>query len=402
MMRGINTTVRRLRRKVFEEVAALGFKADADTLCDDMEAIPYALVNDETEQYRDSVYRARAVVREQVRLAMGLALRPEDKPVHLTAGVEASNISDKYYEPPLMQVIPSACMRCEAKGYEVSNMCKGCLAHPCMEVCPKKAISLDRVTGKSIIDQDACIKCGRCATVCSYNAIIVQERPCAKACGMNAITSDENGKATIDYDKCVSCGMCLVNCPFGAISDKSQIYQVIKAIQSGEKVYAAVAPAFVGQFGPKVTPEKLRAAMKELGFADVLEVAIGADLCAKQEAEDFLKEVPEELPFMATENIMMDAVKAGGDRQELHERIRELSMEAGKTVKVEGKDNNLLELIATDPAFNLTLEELQKSMDPAKYTGRAKEQTERFVSQVVQPILDSHKEMLGIKAEINV
>ena len=109
-----------------------------------------------------------------------------------------------------------------------------------------------------------------------------------------------------------------------------------------------------------------------------------------------------ELPFMATENIMMDAVKAGGDRQELHERIRELSMEAGKTVKVEGKDNNLLELIATDPAFNLTLEELQKSMDPAKYTGRAKEQTERIVSQVVQPILDSHKEMLGIKAEINV
>ena len=109
-----------------------------------------------------------------------------------------------------------------------------------------------------------------------------------------------------------------------------------------------------------------------------------------------------ELPFMATENIMMDAVKAGGDRQELHERIRELSMEAGKTVKVEGKDNNLLELIATDPAFNLTLEELQKSMDPAKYTGRAKEQTERFVSQVVQPILDSHKEMVGIKAEINV
>jgi adenylosuccinate lyase len=109
-----------------------------------------------------------------------------------------------------------------------------------------------------------------------------------------------------------------------------------------------------------------------------------------------------ELPFMATENIMMDAVKAGGDRQELHERIRELSMEAGKTVKVEGKDNNLLELIATDPAFNLTLEELQKSMDPAKYTGRAKEQTERFVSQVVQPILNSHKEMLGIKAEINV
>ena len=114
------------------------------------------------------------------------------------------------------------------------------------------------------------------------------------------------------------------------------------------------------------------------------------------------KHMMAELPFMATENIMMNAVKAGGDRQELHERIRELSMEAGKTVKVEGKDNNLLELIAADPAFNLSLEDLQRSMDPKKYIGRAKEQTERFVNTVVQPILDSHKELLGVKAEINV
>ena len=114
------------------------------------------------------------------------------------------------------------------------------------------------------------------------------------------------------------------------------------------------------------------------------------------------KRLMSELPFMATENIMMDAVKAGGDRQELHERIRELSMEAGKNVKVEGKDNNLLELIAADPAFNLSLEDLQKSMDPSRYTGRAKEQTEAFIANVVRPVLDEHKDMLGIKAEINV
>ena len=187
-------------------------------------------------------------------------------------------------------------------------------------------MTLDRTNGRSHIDQDKCIKCGRCADVCSYNAIIIQERPCAAACGMDAIRSDVNGKADIDYDKCVSwsmwerplvrsdvngkadidydkcvsCGQCLVNCPFGAISDKSQIFQVIRAIQSGERVYAAVAPAFVGQFGPKVTPGKLRAAMKELGFADVFEVAVGADLCATQEAIDFVEEVPETLPFMAT------------------------------------------------------------------------------------------------------
>ena len=114
------------------------------------------------------------------------------------------------------------------------------------------------------------------------------------------------------------------------------------------------------------------------------------------------KRLMSELPFMATENIMMDAVKAGGVRQELHERIRELSMEAGKNVKVEGKDNNLLELIAADPAFNLTLEDLQKAMEPSRYTGRAKEQTEAFIANVVQPVLDAHKDLLGVKVEINV
>jgi len=114
------------------------------------------------------------------------------------------------------------------------------------------------------------------------------------------------------------------------------------------------------------------------------------------------KHMMAELPFMATENIMMDAVKAGGDRQELHERIRELSMEAGKTVKVEGKDNNLLELIAADPAFNLTLEDLKKSMDPSKYVGRAPRQVDVFLRDVVNPVLEANKEVLGMKAEINV
>lgn len=114
------------------------------------------------------------------------------------------------------------------------------------------------------------------------------------------------------------------------------------------------------------------------------------------------KRLMSELPFMATENIMMDAVKAGGDRQELHEKIRTLSMEAGRQVKVEGKDNNLLELIAADPAFNMTLGDLKKTMDPARYTGRSEIQVEKFLKTVVQPILDENKKLLGVKAEINV
>jgi adenylosuccinate lyase len=114
------------------------------------------------------------------------------------------------------------------------------------------------------------------------------------------------------------------------------------------------------------------------------------------------KRLMSELPFMATENIMMDAVKAGGDRQELHERIRELSMEAGKRVKQEGLDNNLLELIAADPMFNVTLEDLQKTLEPSKYVGRSKEQVDEYLAEVIQPILDNNKAELGMTAEINV
>ena len=168
-----------------------------------------------------------------------------------------------------------------------------------MNVCPKDAIYLDK-DKHCHIDQDKCIKCGRCFNQCPYHAISKIERPCAAACGMDAIESDELGRAKINYDKCVSCGMCLVNCPFAAIADKSQIFQVINAMNRGSKVIACVAPAFVGQFGKAATPAKLKAAMRILGFDDVVEVAIGADLCTVEEAKDFLAEVPEKLPFMGT------------------------------------------------------------------------------------------------------
>ena len=298
-MRGINTTVRKIRRAVFTEAAKLGFKADAETLLDDMEAIPYQLVTEDGKTYRESVYRSRAILRERLRLAMGLSLRPEDKPVHLTAGVEASNISEKYYEPPLMQVIPSACDACEEKGYEVSNMCRGCLAHPCMEVCPKGAISM--VKGKSYIDQSKCIKCGKCKSVCPYDAIAKKERPCKRACGVGAIISDKMGRAYIDNAKCVSCGMCMVSCPFGAISDKSQVFQLARALSEGTEIVAEIAPAFVGQFGDNITPRNIKAALQELGFSEVYEVALGADIGAIAEAHHYVEKVVSgELPFLLT------------------------------------------------------------------------------------------------------
>ena len=298
-MRGIETRIQEIRHRIFREVARMAYHTEWP-VDKRIEELPYKIIPGEVGNFRNDVFLERAIVGERLRLAMGLPARSAAEHAPLSDNIQAADQAETYYTPPLINIIKFACNGCAEKRVLVTEGCQGCLAHPCEEVCPKDAIKLDRYNGRSHIDQNKCIKCGRCADACGYNAIIIQTRPCADACGMDAIRTDANGKADIDYDKCVSCGMCLVNCPFGAISDKSQIFQVIRAIQSGERVYAAVAPAFVGQFGPKVTPGKLRAAMKLLGFADVFEVAIGADLCATQEAEDFMREVPSELPFMGT------------------------------------------------------------------------------------------------------
>lgn len=299
MIRGLDTTVKKIRRQVFCEVAKLGINSSTKTLLDDIEIVPYKLVPEDDTTYRESIYRSRAIVRERLRLAMGLSLRPEDKPIHLTQGIADSDITEKYYEPPLMQVIPSACERCEENKFEVSDQCKGCLAHPCVEICPKNAITMSRK--KSVIDQSKCIKCGKCKMACPYDAIAKKERPCQQACGVNAIVSDQLDRAVIDNDKCVSCGMCMVNCPFGAISDKSQIFQLMRAMNEEAEIIAEIAPAFEGQFGIDVSANKFKAGLLELGFSGVYEVALGADIGAIAEAHHYVEKVSTgELPFLLT------------------------------------------------------------------------------------------------------
>jgi [FeFe] hydrogenase (group B1/B3) len=295
-MRGIDTQVRKIRRRIFKEVAYLAYHSE--NLKDDVEALPYKIVDYDESEY-ENIYRDRAIVRERIRLAMGLSLRPENLPVHLTQGLEESNISEKYYEPPLMQVIPSACNACPENRYYVTDRCMGCVAHPCREVCPRGAISMKN--GKSVIDPEKCVKCGKCKAVCPYDAISHQVRPCAGACGVNAIKNDNKNRAVIDNDLCVSCGQCMVSCPFGAIADKSQIFQLVRALQTEDKIIAQVAPAFVGQFGPNVTPDMFKTALKELGFYDVYETAIGADMGAIAEAKHYAEEVATgNLPFSLT------------------------------------------------------------------------------------------------------
>lgn len=296
-MRGVYTSLAKIRRTVFSEVARVAYEDD-DAVYDELDDLPYEIISGDVATYRESVFLERAIVGERIRLAMGLPLQGGDRPAKISEGAVEAAKPETYYQPPLINIIKFACNACKEEAYVVSNLCQGCLAHPCREVCPKGAISF--VDKKAYIDQKKCIKCGRCRQVCPYTAIAHWERPCAAACGMNAIGSDEQGRAVIDYDRCVSCGQCLVSCPFGAIADKSQIFQVIQAIRAGEEVIAVVAPSFVGQFGGRGNVDKLREAFKMLGFAGVEEVAVGADLCAVQEAGYFLDEVPEKLPFMAT------------------------------------------------------------------------------------------------------
>lgn len=305
-MRGVYTNLTEIRRRVFTEVARIAYASAKDLpgeekpeAVNQLRQLPYDIIPGDVATYRESVFLERAIVQERIRLAMGLPLQNLDKPESVTHGIRKAAVPETYYEPPLINIIKFACNACEDNVYRVMpSACQGCLAHPCRECCPKGAITFK--DKKAFIDHEKCVSCGRCANVCPYHAIHHHVRPCADACGMHAIGSDEHGRAKIDYEKCVSCGQCLVNCPFGAIADKSQIFQVIMAINAGEEVIAEVAPAFVGQFGGKGNVEMLREAMKEMGFAGMEEVALGADLCTVEEAEDFLEEVPEKIPFMGT------------------------------------------------------------------------------------------------------
>ena len=290
-MRGINTDINTIRQMVFSEIAQLSYDYDENDkdFFKKMEHIPYRIIPGEESTYRDSVFLERAIVNERMRLAMGLPVRKANEHAPVSDGAADCIIPEKYYEPPLVNIIKFACHKCPDNVVHVTDACQGCLSHPCQIVCPKNAISFK--DGRSVIDQSKCVKCGKCIDACPYHAILRQERPCVKACGAGAIGSDEYGRAEINQEKCVSCGMCLANCPFGAIADKAQIFQVIQAMKEGIPVYAAMAPAITGQFGPECTPEKIRSAMKAIGFHDAVEVAIGADLCAIQEARDFVEEV---------------------------------------------------------------------------------------------------------------
>ncbi len=285
----------RIRRQVFTKVAKMAYDG-ADL--SELEKSSFEILPGEVATYRDSVFRERAIVDERLRLTMGLNARRPTEYHRVTDGISEMDVDKAQLVEPLINVITFACEACPTKALFVTDNCRKCLAHPCTNVCPTNAVSIGK--SRAIIDQDKCIKCGRCKETCPYKAIVQYDRPCAAACGVNAIDSDYLGRAQINMDRCVSCGNCIIQCPYGAISDKSQIYQLIKALKANNHMYAIIAPSFLGQFGPLASPVQIFEGIKQLGFEDVVEVSLGADITTLREAKEFLERVPGEIPYMGT------------------------------------------------------------------------------------------------------
>ena len=260
----VDNDIGTIKREVLKEVARLAYNGELEQKQDQ---IPYALLPGPQALFRCCVYKEREVMRQRIRLAQGMS------PI---AGKDDRNI---------VQVLPAACEGCPITRFVVTDNCQRCVGKRCQNACNFKAISMLR--DRAYIDPSKCRECGKCAQACPYNAIADLMRPCKRSCPVDAISMDENNLVLIDEEKCISCGACIKNCPFGAISDRSFMVDVIRLIQSGAEVYAMLAPAVEGQFGPQASIGILSEALKELGFAGTFEVSIGADLVATSEAEEW-------------------------------------------------------------------------------------------------------------------
>ena len=263
-MRKFDTKVQYLKYKVLREVARQAWQ---DTLLENVLDIPKIIVPGKQPTMRCCVYKERAILAERVKLAMGGS---------------ADN-------PNVIEVIDIACDECPVGGYEVTNACRGCLAHRCEDVCRRGAISFDE-NHVAHIDKTKCVECGQCAKVCPYTAIVSRKRPCQNACKVKAISMNEEKAATIDNGKCIACGACVYQCPFGAILDKSYMLNVIDLLRKSEqgrsyKLYAIVAPSISSQFNYARLGQVI-SGLKALGFHTVVEAALGADMVAEAESRE--------------------------------------------------------------------------------------------------------------------
>lgn len=283
------TEVIRIRSTVLSEIARMAYE---DCLERDIVSMMDAIASEDRPRYRCCVHKEKAVLRQRINLTLSQPLNLSQE--EAAAGALAGEVADM----PFMNVLPEACDQCPIDKFLVTDACRNCVAHSCINSCPKQAIQV--VQNRAYIDKSRCVECGLCKKSCQYGAIIEISRPCERVCAVEAIVAGSDRKAVIDQGKCVECGACREACPFGAIGDRSLLVQVISQIKAGKQVYALLAPAFAGHFGAKTKPAQMVAALKQLGFSEVAEVAYGADIVTIKEAEEFVETVPAERPFMTS------------------------------------------------------------------------------------------------------
>ncbi len=261
-----------------------------------IDRIPIDLRSLDSSTSRCCVYKSRALIKYRVMAFLGFGVEDEEDELTSLSEYAERALNRTRAGNQVLSIIDPACAGCPKPHFYISDVCRGCMARPCIMNCPKKCIS--QAEGRAHIDTAKCIMCGRCQRVCPYNAVVRVSVPCEEVCPVAAINKNGQKNTRIDFLKCIYCGKCVDVCPFGAITECSQVMDVLSALRSGKVVYALPAPAIVGQFEGGL--ERIAAALVKVGFHDMLEVAHGADVVCGMEAREFLKKKQEGLRFMTT------------------------------------------------------------------------------------------------------
>jgi len=269
-----------LKREILIRVARLSW---AETLTRDLRKLPYEMTPSGQPSYRCCVHHERAILKDRTLAVLGHSLEGRDEAFDLNeAAAEAWERTAPDVFP--LTVVHEACKGCVASRYTVTNACMGCVARPCRNVCPKGSVTVSG--GRASIDAETCVDCGKCHEVCPYHAIIRLPIPCEEACPVAAVSKASDGKEVIDQEKCILCGRCVTACPFGAVMEKSDMVRVIRVLKEApQPAVALVAPSVLGQFPGSL--DRIYGAVKALGFADVYEVAEGAEQTAAAEAAEW-------------------------------------------------------------------------------------------------------------------
>ena len=278
-MLNINNNTANVKREILVRIAQLQLEGKLE---EGVHFIPREMVPRDKPPLRCCIFHDREIIRMRTIARMGISVENIDEERTLASFAKEA-LSREKPTWPMLTVLHEACNACVKAHYMVTNACQGCDARPCKMNCPKQAITIER---HAHIDESKCINCGKCLENCPYHAIIKIPVPCEEACPVGAISKDDQGHEHIDYHKCIFCGNCMRECPFGAMMSKSQLVDVIKNIMdSGKKVVALYAPAIAAQFN--AVPGQLESAFLKAGFDRTWEVAIGADICADNEAREF-------------------------------------------------------------------------------------------------------------------